>query len=103
VENQIRPIALGKKNWLFAGSLRAGQRAANVMSLLHSARLNGHDVYANMKDILERPPTLPISGIGKLLPHHRISADYSLPSWEGQVQTEHPAKGEGDEHQAQER
>ena len=32
VENQIRPIALGRSNWLFAGSLRAGQRAAAVMS-----------------------------------------------------------------------
>jgi hypothetical protein len=37
VENQIRPIAVGRSNWLFAGSLRAGQRAAAVMSLLHSA------------------------------------------------------------------
>ena len=33
-ENQIRPIAIGRKNWLFAGSLRAGQRAAAVMSLI---------------------------------------------------------------------
>ena len=39
-ENQIRPIAIGRKNWLFAGSLRAGQRAAAVMSLIQSARLN---------------------------------------------------------------
>lgn len=54
VENQIRPIAIGRNNWLFAGSLRAGQRAAAVMSLIHSARLNGHDVYAYLKDILER-------------------------------------------------
>jgi len=38
VENQIRPIALGRSNWLFAGSLRAGQRAAAVMSLVHGAR-----------------------------------------------------------------
>lgn len=38
---QIRPIALGRNNWLFAGSLRAGKRAAAVMSLIHSARLNG--------------------------------------------------------------
>jgi hypothetical protein len=38
VENQIRPIALGRSNWLFAGSLRAGKRAAAVMSLVHSAR-----------------------------------------------------------------
>lgn len=40
VENQIRPIALGCSNWLFAGSLRAGKRAAAVKSLVHSARLN---------------------------------------------------------------
>lgn len=40
VENQIRPIALGRSNWLFAGSLRAGRRAAAVMSLVHSARIN---------------------------------------------------------------
>ena len=38
VENQIRPIALGRNNWLFAGSLRAGKRAAAVMSLIYSAR-----------------------------------------------------------------
>ena len=43
IENQIRPIALGRSNWLFAGSLRAGQRAAAVMSLIQSARMNGHD------------------------------------------------------------
>jgi hypothetical protein len=34
IENQIRPIAIGRNNWLFAGSLRAGQRAAAVMSLI---------------------------------------------------------------------
>jgi len=43
LEGQIRPIAVGKHNWLFAGSLRAGQRAAAVMTLVNSARLNGHD------------------------------------------------------------
>ncbi|EBM9934870.1 IS66 family transposase, partial [Salmonella enterica subsp. enterica serovar Enteritidis] len=45
-ENQMRPWALGRKNWLFAGSLESGQRAANVMSLVQSARLNGIDPYA---------------------------------------------------------
>ena len=49
VENQIRPIAIGRNNWLFAGSLRAGKRAAAVMSLVHSARLNGHDPYAYLQ------------------------------------------------------
>jgi transposase len=69
VENQIRPIALGRSNWLFAGSLRAGKRAAAVMSLVHSARINGHDPYAYLKDILERLPTHPASRIDELLPH----------------------------------
>jgi transposase len=69
VENQIRPIALGRNNWLFAGSLRAGKRAAAVMSLVHSARLNGHDPYAYLRDVLERLPTQPDRRIAELLPH----------------------------------
>lgn len=69
VENQIRPIATGRKNWLFAGSLRAGKRAAAIMSLVHSARLHGHDPYAYMRDVLERLPTQPASRIDELLPH----------------------------------
>ena len=69
-ENQIRPIAIGRKNWLFAGSLRAGQRAAAVMSLIQSARLNGHDPYAYLKDVLQRLPTQKNYQIAELLPHH---------------------------------
>lgn len=69
VENRIRPIALGRQNWLFAGSLRAGKRAAAVMSLIHSAKLNGLDPYAYMRDVLERLPTQPASRIDELLPH----------------------------------
>ena len=41
VENMIRPIALGKKNWLFTGSERAGKRAAAIQTLLGTAKLNG--------------------------------------------------------------
>ena len=69
VENRIRPVALGRANWLFAGSLRAGQRAAAIMSLIQSAKLNGHDVFAYMKDVLERLPTWPNNRIDELLPH----------------------------------
>ncbi|VTU41541.1 Transposase (plasmid) [Variovorax sp. RA8] len=69
VENQIRPIAIGRSNWLFAGSLRAGQRAAAVMSLLHSAKLNGLDPYAYLKDVLTRLPTQSAAQIEELLPH----------------------------------
>jgi transposase len=69
IEQQIRPIAVGRNNWLFAGSLRAGKRAAAVMSLVQSAKLNGHDPYAYLKDVLTRLPTHPNSRIGELLPH----------------------------------
>jgi len=69
IENQIRPIALGRSNWLFAGSLRAGRRAAAVMSLIQSARMNGHDPYAYLKDALTRLPTQQAHRIEELLPH----------------------------------
>jgi transposase len=69
IENRIRPVALGRSNWLFAGSLRAGQRAAAVMSLIQSAKLNGHDPYRYLKDVLARLPTQRNSRIDELLPH----------------------------------
>ena len=75
IENQIRPIAIGRNNWLFAGSLRAGQRAAAVMSLIQSARMNGHDPYAYLKDVLTRLPTHKASRIVELLPHRWKPAD----------------------------
>jgi len=74
VENQIRPWAIGRSNWLFAGSLRAGQRAAAIMSLVQSARLNGHDLYAYLKDVLTRLPTQKNHQIGELLPHRWVPA-----------------------------
>lgn len=75
IENQMRPWALGRSNWLFAGSLRSGQRAAAIMSLIQSAKINGHDPYAYLKDVLERLPTQRASMIGELLPHHWKPAD----------------------------
>ena len=69
LENRIRPISIGRKNWMFAGSLRAGQRAAVIMSLIQSAKLNGHDPYRYLKDVLDRLPTHPASRITELLPH----------------------------------
>ena len=75
VENQVRPWALGRKNWLFAGSLRSGQRAAAVMSLIQSAKNNGHDPYAYLRDVLERLPTQKASAISELLPHNWMPAD----------------------------
>jgi transposase len=75
IENQIRPIAIGRNNWLFAGSLRAGQRAAAVMSLIQSVRMNGRDPYVYLKDVLTRLPTHKASRIDELLPHHWQPSD----------------------------
>lgn len=69
IENQMRPWALGRKNWLFAGSLRSGQRAANIMTLIQSAKLNGLDQYAYLSDVLKRLPTHKMKDIEELLPH----------------------------------
>lgn len=69
IENRIRPIALGRANRLFAASLRAGQRAAAIMSLIGSATMNELDPYAYLSDVLERLPTHPARRIAELLPH----------------------------------
>jgi transposase len=67
-ENAIRPIALGRKNWLFVGSERAGRRAATIQSLLATAKLNGLEPHAWLKDTLEKLPAWPYSRIDELLP-----------------------------------
>ena len=71
VENAIRPIALGKKNWLFAGSERAGKRAAAIQSLLATAKLNDIEPTAWLKSTLEKLPTCLNSRIDELLPIRR--------------------------------
>lgn len=68
VENAIRPIALGRRNWLFAGSAHAGQRAAAIQSLLATAKLNGLEPYAWLKETLKKLPAWPNSRIDELLP-----------------------------------
>lgn len=68
-EQQMRIWATGRKNWLFAGTLLAGQRAAAITSLIQSAKLNGHDPYAYLKDVLTRLPTHKARDIDQLLPH----------------------------------
>ncbi|WP_404326443.1 IS66 family transposase [Cobetia sp. UIB-001] len=70
VENLIRPWALGRSNWLFAGSLRSGQRATTIMSLIQCAKLNDHEPYTCLKNVLERLPTQKASQVHELLPHH---------------------------------
>jgi transposase len=69
-ENAVRPLVVGRKNWLFVGSQQAGERAAVVMSLIESAKLNGHDPWAYLKDVFERLPTLKHRDLEQLLPHN---------------------------------
>ena len=72
VENRIRPWALGRRHWFFIGSHLAGERAAVVMGLLQSAKLNGHGPWAYLKDVLTMLTRLPMqlySRIEELLPH----------------------------------
>ena len=67
-EHSIRPIAVGKRNWLFAGLERAGKRAAAIQTLLATAKANGIEPLAWLKDTLEKLPAWPNSRIDELLP-----------------------------------
>ena len=69
IERQIKPWKLGAKNWLFVGSELAGQRAAVVMSLVQSAKLNGLDPWAYLRDVLARIHSHPSQRLDELLPH----------------------------------
>ena len=68
VENIIRPIAIGRRNWLFTGSERAGKRAAAIQSLLGTAKLNGLNPAAWLRDTLEKLPACLNREIDSLLP-----------------------------------
>jgi transposase len=67
-ERAIRPLALGRKNWLFAGSDSGGERAAAMYTLIETAKLNGLDPEAYLLDMLGRIAEHPISRIADLLP-----------------------------------
>jgi transposase len=67
-ERALRAVALGRKNYLFAGSDAGGERAAAIYSLLGSAKLNGIDPEAYMTTVLRRIADHPINRIGELLP-----------------------------------
>jgi len=67
-ERALRDVALGRKNWLFAGSNAGGQRAAAIYSLLGTAKLNGVDPQLYLRTVLERIADHPINRVDELLP-----------------------------------
>lgn len=68
VERAIRPIALGRNNWLFAGSARGGRAAATILSLIESCKLAGVEPFAYLKDVLERINSHRVDRLAELLP-----------------------------------
>ena len=67
-ERALRTVALGRKNYLFAGSDAGGERAAAIYSLIGTAKLNGLDPKAYLRNVLSRIADHPINRIEELLP-----------------------------------
>jgi transposase len=67
-ERAIRCIAVGRRNWTFAGSDEGGHRAAAMYTLIHSCKLNNVDPFAWLADVLKRLPDHPNHRVNELLP-----------------------------------
>jgi hypothetical protein len=67
-ERAMKPVAIGRKNWLFAGSDNGGKTAAVLMSLCATCKAWNIDPFAYLRDVLDRVSTHPMSRIEELLP-----------------------------------
>jgi transposase len=67
-ERAVRGIAVGRRNWTFAGSDEGGRRAAAIYTLIETAKLNDVDPHARLADVLARLHDHPARRIGELLP-----------------------------------
>ena len=70
VENCIRPVAIGRKNYLFAGSHEAAQRSAMLYSLLGTCKLNEINPFIWLKDVLQRINAYDKDKVSQLLPQN---------------------------------
>ncbi len=75
IENSIRPLALGRKNYLFAGSHAGAQRAAMLYSFFASCKRLGVDPRNWLRDVLERIADHPVNRLEELLPHQWAMAN----------------------------
>jgi transposase len=78
IENAVRPVTLGRKNWLFAGSHDSARQSALVYSLVGTAKLNNIEPWKYLKDVLTRINDHPIKEINHLLPHNWEQIDGSF-------------------------
>ena len=74
-ERALRVVALGRKNYLFAGSDVGGERAASIYSLIGSAKLNGLDPEAYLREVLTRIADHPVNRIADLLPWNLVPTE----------------------------
>ena len=77
VENLIRPLALGRKNYLFAGSHDGARRVAVFYTLFETCKLNGIDPFSWLNDVLSRIQSHPINRLHELLPVEGMSQFYN--------------------------
>jgi transposase len=78
-ENAIRPIVLGRKNWLFAGSDNGGRTGAVLASLVASSKRHSLDPFGYLRDVLTRIAATPVSQLDQFLPDRWKAAHANLP------------------------
>ena len=77
-ERAMRPIAVGRRNWTFAGSNAGGERAAAIYSLVETAKLHGLDPQAYLRHVLDRIADHPVNAVSNLLPWNTIGLHHRL-------------------------
>ncbi|MDQ0558342.1 hypothetical protein QO004_000115 [Rhizobium mesoamericanum] len=73
-ERAMRPLGIGRKNWLFAGSDKGGERIANILTIIETAKLHGHNPEVYLTDVLTRIQSHPKDRLQELLPWQWVPA-----------------------------